>query len=241
MSGALLFGGWLAFGTAAGAALALRVAQVRRRELVARACHEVRGPLTAARLGLHGIEGRPAAAIDLELRRAARALDDLALAPAGRRAADTPERVGVRALLAAEAAAWAPFARAQGRDVRLRWTGPDALVAADPVRLAQAVGNLVANAVEHGGGTVELRGAPAGGLVRVEVSDEGPGLRAPVRELTRGARGGRGARGRGLAIAGEIVRRHGGRLAAAPSARGARLVVELPVLRDDAAAGGLAR
>ncbi len=55
--------------------------------LVARACHELRGPLFAVQLGLHGLVGEPVrlAAIELELARAGRALDDLAAAPAGGR------------------------------------------------------------------------------------------------------------------------------------------------------------
>jgi signal transduction histidine kinase len=64
--------------------------------------------------------------------------------------------------------------------------------------------------------------------VRIEVIDGGPGLPATVAELARRPRGGRGSRGRGLAIAAAIARRHGGRLAAAPSERGARLVLDLP-------------
>jgi len=67
--------------------------------------------------------------------------------------------------------------------------------------------------------------------VRIEVIDEGPGLPAPVAQLTRRARGGRGRRGRGLAIAAEIAERHGGRLVAAPTARGARIGLELPFAR----------
>jgi signal transduction histidine kinase len=60
----------------------------RRAELVARACHELRGPLTAAGLALHsaGREtfARPLAAVELQLRRAQLALIDLSLAPAVR-------------------------------------------------------------------------------------------------------------------------------------------------------------
>jgi signal transduction histidine kinase len=65
--------------------------------------------------------------------------------------------------------------------------------------------------------------------VLIEVVDGGVGLPAPVAELTRRARGGRGTRGRGLAIAAAIAADHGGRLASAPSERGARLVFELPL------------
>jgi nitrogen-specific signal transduction histidine kinase len=64
--------------------------------------------------------------------------------------------------------------------------------------------------------------------VRLEVLDSGPGLPAPVSELVRRPHAGRGRRGRGLAIATEIVAAHGGRLASAPCTRGARLVMELP-------------
>jgi signal transduction histidine kinase len=98
----------------------------------------------------------------------------------------------------------------------------------DRYRLAQATGNLIANAIEHGGGEVEVLGRLDGAHVRVEVTDHGPGLPAAVSELARGARGGKGRRGRGLAIAATIARHQGGRLAAAPSERGARLVLELP-------------
>ena len=56
---------------------------------------------------------------------------------------------------------------------------------ADAVRLAQAVGNLLANALEHAGARVELRREGAGDGVRVEVRDDGRGLPAPVASLTR--------------------------------------------------------
>ena len=60
--------------------------RARERELVARAAHELRGPLTAARLAVHALARARAGAdpratlagLDSELRRAGRALDDLA-------------------------------------------------------------------------------------------------------------------------------------------------------------------
>jgi signal transduction histidine kinase len=94
--------------------------------------------------------------------------------------------------------------------------------------LAQVASNLVANALEHGAGTVRVALRTQGPRVRVEVADEGSGLPAPVAQLADRARCGSASRGRGLAIAAEIARRHGGRLSAAPTARGARLVLELP-------------
>jgi signal transduction histidine kinase len=70
------------------------------------------------------------------------------------------------------------------------------------------------------------------------VSDEGGGLPAPVAELVRRPRAGRGRRGRGLVIAADIVARHGGWLVSAPSAGGARLAIELPAGPADVVAIG---
>jgi signal transduction histidine kinase len=201
-------------------------------ELVAQASHELRGPLSAARLGLHGLgedDSARLAAIDLELRRAALALDDLSAAPRRRRAGEERAPVELGALLDEAGEAWRALAAA--RDVTLVVERPlgRVLVHADPLRLAQAFGNLAANAIEHGGGTVRVRvrAAPAG-RARIEFTDAGPGLPAPVGELIAAARGRRARRGHGLALAAGIAERHGGRLTSAPSPAGARLVLELP-------------
>lgn len=230
--------GWLAASGAGIAAGAVRRALAGRMESVARACHELRGPLTAARLGLqlgaNTGELTPARlrAIDLELGRAALALEDLDAA-GGRqgRAWRALEPVDIRELVGDSAEAWRPSAEAQGVELVVSWSGTSPAVWGDRLRLAEATGNLIANAIEHGAGTVEVRGHGEPSRVRVEVRDEGPGLPAPVSELVRRPRAGRGRRGRGLAIASTIVTRHGGRLAAAPCARGARMVVELPATR----------
>jgi signal transduction histidine kinase len=219
--------------------------RARCAELVARACHELRGPLHAAGLGLHAAArdagpGQPSlAAVGAELDRARLALADLAAAPSGRTAIDTPGPVELATLLAAQVASWAPVAATEGRRVVLREPAAPVLVHGEALRLAQAIGNLLGNAVEHGRGEVGVRlriAAPA--RVAVEVTDEGAGLPAPVAALARRPRAGRGARGRGLAIAAEVAARHGGRLSAAPAGSGARLVLELPVLHPAGSRAG---
>jgi signal transduction histidine kinase len=207
-------------------AAGLTMIELRRRaELVARACHEVRGPLAAASLALHAAQRE---AIGLELRRAGLALDDLQAAQRGRRVSAGCEAVDVGRLVAVQADTWRAVAGAHGRELRLMgWRpGDGAVVRGNSVRLAQAISNLVGNAVEHGGGRVEIALRASGGVVRVEVGDEGAGLPASVAALV--AAGPSGRRGRGLSIAKEIAREHGGRLAGAPAAGGARLILELP-------------
>jgi signal transduction histidine kinase len=199
-------------------------ARGRRRVVhAARAQHEVRGPLAIARLALGGLERTARVeAIDLELRRAALALDDLTGPGRARRR----EVVDIGRLIADAAPAWRALAARHGGTLTVEPGG--ACVTGDPLRLAQACANLVANAIEHGGGSARVRACTAGGHVRVEVSDDGPGLPAPVPALVAAARGRRSHRGHGLAIAAAIARGHGGRLTSAPSPRGARLVLELP-------------
>src|SRR4051812_22690305 len=84
----------------------------RRRELVARACHELRGPLTAVRLSLATMERRNEApperlaTLEHELRRAGLALDDFAAARSGRRIAEREEPVEVAELMEEQFHSW---------------------------------------------------------------------------------------------------------------------------------------
>lgn len=232
MSLAIALAGWIAAIGGAGLALAASRRLSRRMEALARVSHELRGPITAAMLGLRLGELTPPRrrALELELGRAGLALEDLAAIGGQSGTARTLAPFDLRQLLSDSVEAWQPTAAERGVEVVLLWSGRDVLVLGERLRLAQAAENLIANAIEHGGGRVEVHGRAGPGKVRVEVRDQGPGLSAPVPELAKIARRQRPSRGRGLAIASAIVREHGGRLAAAPSVRGARLVVTLPVV-----------
>jgi signal transduction histidine kinase len=205
----------------------------RRARLVARACHEARGPLTAARLGLQLISRVGEAApgpevVELELVRAGRALEDLEAAPRGARAPDRPELVDVAAVARAAVEAATPVAAERGVRLELGRLDADARVRADPLRLLQACANLLVNGAEHGAGPVRVSVRRRAGAVRLAVEDGGSGLPLGVEALI--AEEGAGCRGHGLGVAAEVAARHGGRLAAAPSARGTRLVLELPAV-----------
>jgi signal transduction histidine kinase len=234
---ALSVGGWLAASGAGVAAGIVRRTLIGRMETVARACHELRGPLTAARLGLQlgasSGELTPGRlrAIDLELGRAALALDDLDGARTREiRPRRAPELVAIDELISDSVEAWRAAALLRGVSLHGSWSGGSARVWGDRLRLAQATGNLIANAIEHGGGRVEVRGRASAGSARIEVTDTGPGLPAPVAALASRPSRGRGTRGRGLAIASAVAATHGGRLAGAPAQHGARLVLELPAI-----------
>ena len=188
--------GWSVALAALAAVAYLRTLAARRFALVAEAAHELRGPLGAALLGLHGVVcdaagARRVAAVELELRRAALALADLDAAPRGRRARRL-RRAGRPAARCspARSRSWRPLARSLASELHFDRTGPRIVVRVDRMRLVQAVGNLVANALEHGAGPVRVRAHVTRGHVRIEVRDHGPGCRrrSPRSRATRRTR-----------------------------------------------------
>jgi two-component system sensor histidine kinase TctE len=107
-------------------------------------------------------------------------------------------------------------------------------VVADPDRLAQVFRNLVRNGVQAAGRAegVRVALATAGDEHVVRVADDGPGLDAEARSraFERGFRRGDGS-GVGLAIAKDLVERHGGRIQVlAEGGPGAVFEVRLPSL-----------
>jgi signal transduction histidine kinase len=121
-----------------------------------------------------------------------------------------------------------------GRELRLE-APPGLTVEADRLRVEQALGNLLDNALRHGEGAIALTAAASGGGVELRVRDEGCGF-APellARAFERFSRGdparGRGGTGLGLAIVEAVARAHGGRAGAGNhEGRGADVWIELP-------------
>jgi signal transduction histidine kinase len=103
--------------------------------------------------------------------------------------------------------------------------------------LAQALSNLIDNALKYGRGTpVALTLRHSGGVARLEVSDGGPGIPAEHRELATqrfrrlpGSSGLPGS-GLGLSLVAAVARLHHARLELADAAPGLRVVLEIPIL-----------
>jgi signal transduction histidine kinase len=202
----------------------------RRLELVAVAEHELRGPLTAFGLALDAARGTPAGrrlrvALDAELARARAGLADLAAARVGARAEPVAERVRVDRLLRSSASAWEPAALAGGRRVLVRSDAGLAVVHGDRSRIAQALGNVISNAVEHGSGDVTATATRSADRVRIEVTNAVAGTGEPAWD-----QGDRGRdRGRGLEIAADAAADVGGSLSSAIGPHRARTILDLPI------------
>ncbi|HET9720691.1 MAG TPA: HAMP domain-containing sensor histidine kinase [Solirubrobacteraceae bacterium] len=201
---------------------------------LARCAHELRGPLGALRLGLDlalargELSGERLAALDLQLARAVLALAELEGAPV-----PADETVELPRLVTGCVASLTPLADRRGVSVEVGEVA-ELRLRGSRAALAQALSNLIANAIEHGGGEVIVRAravprprADTASRLRLEVQDSGPGLPRPLVELLR-VRQTRREHGHGLAVAAAVAEGHGGRLLCAPARRGARMVLELP-------------
>jgi signal transduction histidine kinase len=131
------------------------------------------------------------------------------------------------AVVRRRAEAWSGFAETRRRAVELRWPIGPAVVRADHGRIGQALDNLIVNALDHGVGIVRVTGVLTEDTVRVAVTDQGPGIGRPLRELMHSPWHGR--HGHGLAIAARVAELHGGCLTATTGRLGSRVEIELPL------------
>jgi signal transduction histidine kinase len=150
------------------------------------------------------------------------------------------EPVEIRKILTHVCELLRPEAAAREIEIDMRLDGPLPPVMADPVRLTQALLNVLINAIQavEKKGRVEVTGVVADGHVAVVVSDNGPGI-APDKlpsvfdpyftTKTEGS-------GLGLWIAQQIATAHGGNLQAqnGPSG-GAVLTMRLPLKSGESA------
>jgi signal transduction histidine kinase len=227
----------------------------RQSAFVADASHELRTPLTVIRGQLevlardeHPSQGevrRVERLVRTEILRMERLVEDLLLlAQAGTDGFLRPEDIALPGFLD-------DLVRSQGdaagREISLI-DAPAVAMVADPDRLAQALRNLLSNAIAHttADGRIEVGAGVANGAVRFTVDDDGPGIpeadRAAVfdrfHRLDAGRSRERGGAGLGLAIVAAIAEAHGGRARVGTSPLGgARMVIEVPFVKGRGPAG----
>jgi two-component system OmpR family sensor kinase len=213
-----------------------RVAETVRRErrFVATASHDLRTPIATlqAELELSATYEHDPDALLASIRLAhgdavrlsTLASDLLRLAEAessGRELLRQP--VPIRDLVDGLITRFAPVADA--RDVRVVMSAPDTVVRVDRVRMEQAIGNLLNNAVLESdpGSVVEITvrataaSGASGGTLAVDVLDRGPGVPAELRDrlfqpFGAGPAGRDGRTGLGLATAAAAVAAHHGHI-----------------------------
>jgi two-component system, OmpR family, sensor kinase len=231
-----------------GMAASLAEAETLRRNLIADVSHELRTPLTiiqgniqAILEGVYPLEMAQMAGLYDETRLLTRLVDDLhdlALADAGQlRLERTPVNVSDLARMAV--GQFDPVAEAAGVKLTLETSADVPEVLGDADRLAQALRNLLSNAIRHtpAGGQVAMRVGRAGAQVTIQVADTGSGI-APEDlphvfdrfyrgDKSRSRRG--GGAGLGLAITRQLVTAHGGQIEVVSSpGEGTSFVIALP-------------
>ena len=211
---------------------ALNTQQEVRRRLINDLSHELNTPLAVIRLEAQGLRDglqEPGGAAEVIvgevtlLANLVRDLNWLAETDSGDLRL-SPEAVATEQLLDSELQRWQPQARMAGIDLELE-AGPGLpVLELDPMRLSQAFGNVVQNALQHteSGGQVTITGTgTADGGITITVTDDGAGIAADDlphvfdrlyrsdESRTRGTRG-TGGSGLGLSIARAIVGAHSG-------------------------------
>ncbi|MGQ4389668.1 sensor histidine kinase [Streptomyces sp. SAS_270] len=224
--------------------------EAQRKAMVSDIAHELRTPLTnirgwleVTRDGVVAPDPELLASLHEEalvLQRVIDDLQDLAAADAGTLRL---HREPVRADELLEQVAAAHRVRADGAGIRLRTkAGGAPWLDADPVRMRQALGNLVSNAIRHtpADGTITLSTRTDGDHVVLEVADTGTGI-APEdlasvferfwrAEKSRSRR--TGGSGLGLSIVRQLAAAHDGTVTATSEPGvGSVFTLRLPVLR----------
>lgn len=218
----LAWAGW-PFTLALAAVVArTRIERAQRTEALNRALHEVRRPLQALALGAAphlGSNGDAPPPLEL----AVCALADLDRVVNGQPALAGKRLLRLRPVVEGCVGRWAPAAELDGGRLELDWRAGAAAVVADPKRIAQAVDNLVLNAIEHGAPPVRLGVGLCDRGVRISVCDRG----TPPRRASSRSRDPRS--GHGLQIVATVAAEHGGSFSIASAAGTTRAVLELPL------------
>ena len=194
------------------------------------ALHELRRPLQALALAGSGeLAGEPRR-IEDSVQLATSALERLDREINGGSAACVWTAVAGRPLLETSLERWRSRASLARTKLELRWRAGEAVLGGDRCGLAQAVDNLLVNAIEHGGPQVVVEASRAGIGLRVLVTDSGRRVGRPPRPRGVAARR---RHGHGLRVVRRVAAAHGGRFELRHSAGGSAAMLELPLLEPE--------
>lgn len=222
-----------------------------RRQLLANLVHELGRPLGAIRSAiqalLHGADKDPQLSRDLltgmddETVRLQHLLDDLAGLHdqiLGRTEL-TQKAVPLSEWLASTLSPWEAAARQKGLAWGVDMPADLPVILMDPDRMAQAIGNILSNAIKFtpAGGTVSTSVQMDAGRFSIRVTDNGPGIPPEEQEqifqpFYRGSQGKRIVEGMGLglSIARDIIAAHGGEIKVENAAgAGSSFMLQIPV------------
>jgi two-component system, OmpR family, sensor kinase len=224
----------------------LQAAADREQRLLDDASHELRTPLSIlkAELDLTLSREREPAELEAALRsaseetdRLARLAEDLLVLSRARAAGLGIHRMSTSLRDLLDRACAGHQARAGARGTWIEWLAPAVVIPVDPMRLRQALDNLLDNAIRYGpeaGGLIRVEAAVSGEVVTVVTENSGPGFAGDVlpQAFEPFVRAGydvvpeHGA-GLGLAIVQAIAQAHGGTAAAENVPGGARVTMTL--------------
>jgi signal transduction histidine kinase len=232
---------------------ALREADQRKDEFLATLAHELRNPLAPIRTGLELLDripgdgpqaGRVRAMMQRQVNLLIKLIDDLLDVSriATGKVMLQREVVDMRAVIEAALEGSQPMISAGSHRLRLHLPATPVGVVADPLRMAQVVGNLVNNAAKYTapGGQIDVSLEVEGGDAVVRVSDNGVGIPADMLEqvfdmfsqVDRTLDQSQGGLGIGLSLVQRLVALHGGSASAESAGReqGSTFTVRLPAV-----------
>jgi signal transduction histidine kinase len=208
----------------------------RRRTALNEALHELRRPLQVLALAAPGAGQAAPSAIQGSVQMAASALARLEREINGEPLAAVRAPICARPLLGAAVGRWKGRAALAGGSLSLRWQAGEATIDGDRCAIAQALDNLIVNAIEHGGPEVVVEARGRAGRLRVAVIDSGRESRpesrreSPAELVARLS--GRRLHGHGLRVVRRTAAAHRGEFRLRSSARGTEAVLELPLSRQ---------
>jgi signal transduction histidine kinase len=228
----------------------LKMMEQNRRRLLANLVHELGTPLGALQSGtqalLRGAADDPELRLELlqgmssEMERLKILLTDLA--HLNEQATGSLElnlqKINLPEWLPGMVGTWKAAAEEKGLEWTAQISSQLPVLAADPDRLAQAVGNLLSNAIRYTppGGKILIQSGQEDGKIFIAVEDSGPGISNDEQEKIfipffrgKAARRFSEGMGLGLSITRDLVQAHSGEiLVESTPGKGSRFIIELP-------------